>query len=132
MSKENVEAIRLSNEAFNRGDLDGTLAHYHPDVEWHDLNHAPDLPARTHGTRAVHETLEVWNNSSQEMTAGVAEYIDAGDAVVCVTRWHVRGTGSGLSVDQTSAEVYEFEDGRIVRATLGYPGRAEALRAAGG
>lgn len=31
MSKENVEAIRLTNEAFNRGDLDEALAPHHPE-----------------------------------------------------------------------------------------------------
>jgi uncharacterized protein len=131
MSRENVDSIRLSNEAFNRGDVDDALARYHPDVEWHDLNHPPDVPARIRGTHAIRETLEGWKNSFEEFNAHVEEYIDAGDAVVCVTRWHARGTGSGLSVDQTYAEVYKFEDGLIVRVTVGYASRAEALHAIG-
>ena len=132
MSKENVEAIRRSNEAFNRGDLDEALAPYHPDVEWEDLNHPPDLTAKARGTHEIRAILAYWHNSFDEFTAHIEEFVEAGDAVVCVTRWHGRGVGSGLAVDATSAEVYEFEDGRIVRATLGYPSRAEALHTAGG
>jgi hypothetical protein len=30
MSQENVDAVRLSNQAFNNGDLDGTLEIWHP------------------------------------------------------------------------------------------------------
>ncbi len=30
-----------------------------------------------------------------------------------------------------TAEVYEFEDGKCIRATLGYPDMAEALEAVG-
>ena len=131
MSKENVEAIRRSNAAFNRGDVDGALAPFHADIEWHDLSHPPDVPARTRGIRAVRETFDGWKGSFEELTAQVEEFIDAGDAVVCVTTWHAKGAGSGLAVDQTSTEVYEFEDGQIVRATLGYASRADALRAVG-
>jgi len=47
MSQENVEVVRRSNTAFNSGDRDGALADYHPDVEWSDLQHAPDTPERS-------------------------------------------------------------------------------------
>jgi hypothetical protein len=70
-------------------------------------------------------------SSGRHAAAGQLRHVDAGDAIVCVTRWHALGTGSGLAVDQTFAEVYEFEDGQIVRATLGYPSRADALQALG-
>jgi len=132
MSEQNVETVRLSNEAFNRRDIEGVMADFDPDVEWEDLSSPLDVPSRARGTRAIREVLARWNQSFEELTADVEEFIDAGDAVVCVTHWHARGTGSGVPVDQTSAEVYEFEDGQIVRATLGYPSRADALQALGG
>ena len=66
-----------------------------------------------------------------EFTAEVEEYVDAGEFVVAVTSWHATGGTSGLEVGQRTADLYEFEDGRIVRVTLGYPDKGAALKAAG-
>jgi ketosteroid isomerase-like protein len=57
------------------------------------------------------------------------EYIDAGGSVVTVTRWRATGKGSALVIDLHSAEVFEFADGRVIRATVGYADRAVALKA---
>jgi hypothetical protein len=44
MSQDNVDAVRRSNAAINRGDTDGALDAFHPDVQWRDFMHAPDAP----------------------------------------------------------------------------------------
>ena len=131
MSQQNVEIMRCSNEAFNRGDVDGALSYLHPDIEWRDLQHAPDTPEVVRGAAAIREVWEGWLDARVGLRAEVVEFIDAGSAVVAVTRWHAQGTASGIEVDQTSAEVYEFEDGLVVRATLGYRSRDQALKAVG-
>jgi ketosteroid isomerase-like protein len=43
MSQENVEIVRESWDAWLRGDLDGVLATYAPDVIW-DLTHDREWP----------------------------------------------------------------------------------------
>jgi ketosteroid isomerase-like protein len=48
-----------------------------------------------------------------------------------VSRWRAKGKESGLTLDQRSADVYEFADGKIVRATMGYTSKDEALKAVG-
>jgi ketosteroid isomerase-like protein len=131
VSQQNVEIMRCSNEAFNRGDVDGALSYLHPDIEWRDLQHAPDTPEVVRGAAAVRDLWEGWLDARIGLRAEVLEFIDAGSAVVAVTRWHAQGTASGIEVDQTSAEVYEFEDGLVVRATLGYRSRDQALKAVG-
>jgi ketosteroid isomerase-like protein len=130
VSRENVEVMRRTNAAFNRGDIHGVLSAYHPDVVWRDLAHPPDSTEYVVGIAALREIWAEWNVSGT-LTAKVDEYIDAGDAVVCVTRWNLRGAGSGLGIDTTYAEVYEFEEGLVVRATVGYPSRRDALKAVG-
>jgi hypothetical protein len=45
--------------------------------------------------------------------------------------WSGHGKATGISVDSHQFDVYEFSDGKIVRATLGYRSRDDALEAAG-
>ena len=129
MSEANVEAIRRANAAFNKGDAIATFADYHPDVEWFDLGNAPDTPQRVQGVAAVRQILEQWNAAFDEFTAEIEEYVDAGDYVVCTTHWRAKGKESAVVVDLHTAEVFEFEDGKVVRATLGYADKAAALAA---
>jgi ketosteroid isomerase-like protein len=131
MSQENVEKVKRAIAALNAGDSDRVLADFHPDVEWRDLMHAPDVPERVRGVAAVRTIMEQWTETFDEFTAEIGEYIDAGDRVVCVTHWHAKGKGSGVAIDLNAADVYKFRDGRIVGVTQGYPDKAGALEAAG-
>jgi hypothetical protein len=53
------------------------------------------------------------------LTSDVDEYIDADTRVVTVEK------------GPSTAAVYEFEDGTIVRSTEGYPSKTAALKAVG-
>lgn len=119
------------NAAFNDGDLERVLADFHPDAEWRDLMHAPDVPECVRGIAAIHGIWTQWQEAFDEFTAEIEECVDAGERVVGVTHWRATGKGSGLASDLRAAEVYEFEDGRIVRVTLGYADKAAALEAVG-
>jgi ketosteroid isomerase-like protein len=131
MSRESLETIHQANAAWNRGDF-GTLADFFdPAVEWRDLAHAPDTPETVAGIGAVMSIWEEWAGTFDELRAEVSEYIDAGDSVVCVTRWYGRGKASGLVIDQSQADVFELRQGKIVRVTLAYPDKAAALEAVG-
>jgi ketosteroid isomerase-like protein len=126
---ENVAAIRRSNEAFNRRDLEGALGVFHPDVEWVDLGHAPDQAPRGHGIESARAAFVLWFEVFEEFSAELEECIEVGEAVVCVTRWHAKSRH--LKLNERMAEVYEFRDGRVIRATMGYASREEALASLG-
>ena len=49
--------------------------------------------------------------------------------MICATRWIGKGRSSDLSIDVLQYDVYEIEDGKIIRATLAYPDK-ESARAA--
>lgn len=121
VSRENVEIVRRANMAFNLGDREGAFADYSPDVEWHDLQHAPDAPERVRGLSALRTIWDQWEQAFDEFTADIEDFIDAGDFVVAVTRWRAKGKGSGLALDLHAADVYEFKGRKIVKVTLGYP-----------
>ena len=131
MSQENVEIVRRLNAAFNRRDRETMFATYHPDVEWCDLQHAPDAPERLHGVSAVKAYLDQWYEAFDDFTAEIEEYIDAGASVVAMTRWRAEGKESGVALDQRTADVFEFADGKVVRVTMGYSNKADALKAVG-
>ena len=131
MSRENVEIMRRLNAAFNRRDRETMFATYHPDVEWCDLQHAPDAPERLHGVAAVKAYLDQWYEAFDDCTAEIEEYIDAEQFVVTLTHWRATGKGSALVIDLHTADVVELSEGRIVQVTIGYADKSAALKAVG-
>jgi ketosteroid isomerase-like protein len=131
VSQENVDLIRRMYEASVTGGQDAALAYCHPEVEWIDLMHAPDEPERKIGLVAVREAFEQWDQAFDTVESQIDEHIDAGDSVVTLSRWRARGKSSGVSTTLQGAEVYECENGKVVRVTQGFPDRESALKAVG-
>src|SRR6478752_9924119 len=114
MSQENVELVRRSNALFTAGDWDALFALYHPDVEFRDLQNAPDLPEVLHGPDSIRLALTNWTDAYDEFGAEVYRYIDADPWVVCDTRWYGKGKGSDVLVDVRQVDVCRVEDGKVV------------------
>jgi ketosteroid isomerase-like protein len=131
MSQENVEIVRRGNAAFNRGDYEGFAASCDPEIEFRDQANAADAPETLNGTQALLSLLSEWQESFDDFRAEISDYIDAGDHVVCVTRWTGRGKASDAVVDVSQVDVYELREGKIVRATLAFPDKTTALEAVG-
>jgi ketosteroid isomerase-like protein len=131
MSQENVEVVRRANEALKRGDREAALADYHRDAVWNDLAHAPDSPETVQGLRALRTIWDQWEQAFDDFGADIEEFIDAGRYVVAPTRWHARGKGSGVVIDLRQTDVFEVENGKVVRVTLGYADTSTALKAVG-
>jgi ketosteroid isomerase-like protein len=130
MSQENVEIVRQANEAFNRGDIEGVLTFYAEDAEVEDLMNAPDLPRVVRGIEEVRRALMAWVQTFDEFRAEIAEYIDEGHHVVCVTDWYGKSR-EGLTTHLRTGDVVEIRDGKFVRVTIGYESREQALEAVG-
>lgn len=122
---------RRANAAFNRGDVDAALERFAPDAELQDLLNAPDQSIRVQGVEAIRETWTLWIDAFDELRADVDEYIDAGSTVIGAVHWHGQGKASGVSIDMHQFDAYEFRDGTIIRVSLGFRSRAEALEAVG-
>jgi ketosteroid isomerase-like protein len=131
MAEESVEIVRRGNAAFNDGDLDAFLEVVVPDAELRDLANAPDQSGVVKARAAIREVWTLWTEAFDEFRADVDEYINRGDIVICAVHWLGQGKGSGMSVDTHQFDVNELREGRIVRATLGFRSKAEALEAAG-
>jgi ketosteroid isomerase-like protein len=128
MSQENVEIVRRSIDALNRGDLESALKDAAPDFEY-DLSRAVGPWRGVYGRDGAlsvgREIVESWEWVRFELH----ELIEVGEHVV--VPWTMHGAGrDGIEVKARSTWLCTIRDGLIVRTCL-YQERAEALEAAG-
>jgi ketosteroid isomerase-like protein len=94
MSQENLEIVRRSFEAFNRGDLDAAFEDFAPDFEL-DFSRSISIARGTYNLaqfRRLNESFaEIWE--SNRLVAD--ELIDAGELVVVPFTSLMRLMGSG-------------------------------------
>lgn len=77
--------------------------------------------------KSMREWLAMWETYSVE----AERFIDAGDTtVVVITRERGRSRSAGVEVEQSTADVWRIQDGRIM-SMRSYSDQDEALRAAG-
>jgi ketosteroid isomerase-like protein len=128
MSQENVEIVQRVSDAFLAADWEAALRSYGDAAEL-DMTRMP-AGGVYHGPEGVREFFTRWIAAWDHFEAERLDLIDAGDAVVQVSRITGVGKGSGAEVQMRSADVFFVEDGKIVRH-VGYPDAAEALEATG-
>jgi ketosteroid isomerase-like protein len=133
MSQENVEIARAAFEAWNAGELQDVLSHFHPELVYHPRADEPD-PSPHVGRDAYERLVYGFVDSFSEVTVEVLEVIDAGDHVIASTVLHVvlrgQGSASGAGVSDTYVFVYKLRDGLVVEGWE-YRTKQEALEAGG-
>jgi ketosteroid isomerase-like protein len=128
MSQENVEIVRRMYETFHRGDFDGALAYFDPEVEV-DASVRVD-EGISHGRAAVSTMVARWVGAWDDWREEIEEMRDLGSHVVVVSTQRGRAKGSGIEVETRYAVLYEVRGDKITRMALhSTPG--EALAAAG-
>jgi ketosteroid isomerase-like protein len=134
MSREDVEIVRRSFEAFERGGFEGLLRHLDPEVEWTTTGSYIDR-----GTYRGHEGVRRYLGSMlddfEDFRVRPAaprrmEFADLGERVLAWGNIHVRATTSGIETDIESGGVFEFREGKIVRWE-DFGSRDKALEAIG-
>jgi ketosteroid isomerase-like protein len=132
MSRENVEAMRRTLDGWNRGDRDGWLEPFHPEVEW-----SSEIARRVEGSETVYRGLkemrEFWDEwrAVLDLTIEVAEIRDLGATVLAIGRIRTHGQGSGVDLDGPVAYVAEFGPDARIRKVRAYLDLHEALEALG-
>jgi ketosteroid isomerase-like protein len=129
MSQENVEIVRKSIDAVNRGDTDAWLGFLSPEVVWESL----PLPGFRDVYRGRAEARE-WRELLLEVFEGHLEIDDitalSDDRVLIGYTQIGRGRGSGLPVEHPNWAVFWLADGLIARRQVFWT-RNEALESAG-
>jgi ketosteroid isomerase-like protein len=136
MSRENVEVVRRLFEEFQAG-----MEHDDPGA-WLDSEAVADdyewivptpLEGRSvwRGREGFVEFIRTWTEQFEGWSIRLERVIDAGeDRVVALTRQSATGRESGVPVELNLGQVWELEEGRMIRAR-NYFSHAEALEAAG-
>jgi ketosteroid isomerase-like protein len=136
MSRENVEKVRRAIEEFRAGlergdpgaffDLDFVT----DDYEWVVAQAFEGREVWT-GREEFVEFVRSWTEQLDDWSPQVDRLIDAGDnRVVALVHQSATGKESGVPVEWEMGQVYELEEGRMVRVT-NYLSQVEALEAAG-
>ena len=117
MSEENVDLVRASWEAWERGDMEAIFAFYDTEIVW-DMTGAdtPELSTVYHGHDGVRRFIRAWIEPFDSYYAHPEEFIDGGEAVVVRLRQGGRGKHSGAEVQMPPYwQVYRLRAGRAVR-----------------
>ena len=128
MSESNVEIVR---ELYRRAQHDGRF----PDelladeIEWVNPPDAVETGVRS-GREQFHTAMRSTGEAFDQTAVEPQEWIDAGDQIVLLCIWVVRGRASGLERRQQQGHVWTLRDGKAVRFAW-FNDQAEALKEAG-
>ena len=128
MSEENVEIVRASIDAFNRGDTEAAFENVSPDFEY-DQTRAVGIDRGVFNLDGFQDLLGTFTESWESFTIGADELIDGGEHVVMPFTNVAQGR-DGIEVQARGVWVWTIRDSTIVRAAL-YQELQEALEAVG-
>ena len=131
MSPQNIDLIRLGQEAFNAGDLGPVKPYMKPDLEWGAIGAFPGLADLYHGHDGIDEWMETVRSSFADFHASLERVLhDGGDEIAVVEHLRAVGRESGVEVEMRIFSVYSFADGKIT-GRLAFTNEDDALAAIG-
>jgi ketosteroid isomerase-like protein len=130
MWDERIGRVRAFADAITARDLEAALEVCHPEIEFSSL--MAQLDARPYsGHAGIRRYFGEIDATWEEWRVEVEQLVPAPDGrVVIAMSTHLRGKGSGLPLAQRIANVWEFRDEKLWRASLHHD-PADALRAIG-
>jgi ketosteroid isomerase-like protein len=106
-----VELLRHSYEALNKGNVEAPLEALHADAVWRESAELPGADV-VRGRREIEaflkEFLETWNSFHQE----IEEIQVKGDQIAVLLHMRAVGRGSGAGIDTRYGHVWTMRDGR--------------------
>ena len=126
MSQENVEIVKASIDAINRGDWDAAFQDAAPGFE-QDFSRALGPWRGVFGLDQVQRIWEEFAASWESFRAEPHEFIEVGDHVVVPGTGHMVGR-DGIDVEVRVTFVWTIRNGAMERSTM-YQERQDALEA---
>jgi ketosteroid isomerase-like protein len=130
VSRDDVEVVRASFDAFAQRGLDGAAEFWHPDINWRAMEGAPDDFGEMNGRAAMRRYLNEWIEMFEAPVLVPRVLRDLGHGRVLAQQ---EGAGraklSGIEAQLRYSVVYTVRDRKIVRGRE-YATVSEALDAA--
>jgi ketosteroid isomerase-like protein len=129
VSEGNLERFRRGVEAVNRGDVEAAIDLIDPEVSWEPLRTGISGVYRGHAgiRRFFADSAEIY----ESMLIDYTDVRDLGDGrILAIGKLHVRGRGSGIEINVSSAGIATYRDGLLVQ-WKDFADAAAARRAAG-
>jgi ketosteroid isomerase-like protein len=130
VSEDDFEAVRRAWAAASRGDEEGMLREFHPEIVAVPFGAAMEGKAY----RGPQEVMRWWRDeilTSWESFRVLPErYQRSGEKLLVTGRWNARGKESGVDLDIFASWVIEVRDAKIVYWQT-YTDHAQARRDAG-
>jgi ketosteroid isomerase-like protein len=130
MSQENVEVVRQATEAFNEGDVEGSIAHLAPEFEYVATGSIPGAEGVYRGHEGWRRFLELFWGEFDEAHIEIRDLVASDDHVVATQTFQGRGKQSGVETSWDLWLVWTLLDGKVVRGQ-GFTSESDALEAAG-
>jgi ketosteroid isomerase-like protein len=127
MSQENMEVVRRSFEAFQRGGPDSMLDLFSDDVITYRAE--PD-GATFDGKAGFRDAAADWTEDFSEWQVLPQEFTDVGERVLVRVLQIAQGKSSGVRVEEDYWFLFELTGGKVSKLSF-YSRHAEALEAAG-
>ena len=113
---------RITERAFNEGDLSGIDAHFAPDY----VVNAPGLPDQPPGPESFRQAVTLWRTAFPDVHVTVEDVAGEDDRVYC--RFTTRGTHrgplmglepTGLPITVHEMSCHRFAGGKVVESWIG-------------
>jgi ketosteroid isomerase-like protein len=131
MAPDNVQILRDSFAAWNRGDLAAWLEYVGPDFEYRTAQLFPGIEPAYRGREGMTRFWRTIRDPWETITLELDEVLDLGDRVLELHTFYAKGKESGVEVTQRYANLLSFTDG-LVTKMVGYGDDWAAARAAAG
>lgn len=130
MSEENVEIIKRSMAAFNRGDWDAALSYATPDFKVDSSRDMNEWRGIYEGREDVKRVWEGFYEPWESWRVEIDEFFPVGKDMVVTRQTGLMRGRAGIEVTTRTGAVWTFRDGAISGFTH-YRQPEEALEAAG-
>ena len=127
MPQAEIDRLRETYDAFNRGDWDRIEADAHPDFEFIPADRALNQGTQR-GAKSIRAFFADLFAPFEEVRSDPEEIHERGERVVVFVRVRSRPRGSSAIVDNRIAHVWTMQDGVPVSLQI-FPNRADALAA---
>ena len=86
----------------------------HEEIEWRWPETTPGASV-FRGYAEIERGLDQWSESWEELNMEPEELLEDGDYVLAITKYRMRGAGSGVYLEEYVAHLHQFEDGLLRR-----------------